>query len=157
MPGLSNESRSFFFKFLHNILPTQDRLNRITRNVNSDVCVCCDDGTPDNAWSHSFTKCAHTAPVMDWLKSTLVTVDPAITVENIIWLQINAISESYEIAALWLIAETMSFAWAQRKTRTDISIPALITNLNTKATFLLNSQHHHNSGSIILELIGPSP
>ena len=30
MPGLSNEVRSFFWKFFHNLLPTQSRLDRIT-------------------------------------------------------------------------------------------------------------------------------
>ena len=157
MPGLSNDSRSFLFKLLHNILPTQERLFRITRTTFSDVCVCCDSGLTDNVWNHSFTACSHTLPAMNWLMSSLSSFDPSTNLDKIIWLQVDTTNETNELAAIWLIAETMSYAWSRRRTRSNISIPSLITDLLTKANHLQNTSHYHNAGAILLDAMKTRP
>ena len=100
MPGLSNHSRTFLFRFLHNILPTQERLVKTTRSVTSAECTCCTTGEIDNIRSHSFISCIHTKPTMIWLCNSLSLVDPLITLNDIIWLQFSAQNESEELAAV---------------------------------------------------------
>ena len=51
--GLSSEDSSFLYKLLHQLLPTQDRINRITRE--SSVCKVCKAAPEDLV--HAFFDC----------------------------------------------------------------------------------------------------
>ena len=153
MSGLSNNLHSFLFRFLLNILTTQERLHRITRTTPSNVCVRCDSGLIDNAWSHTFLACTHTAPFMEWLRSALLQIDQETTIEKIIWLQISVPNEATEVAAVWLIAETMAFAWARRKSRAIICLHSFAAHLDHELSILLRTERHHNAGVILQDLI----
>ena len=51
--GLSSEYSSFLFKLLHQLLPTQDRINGITKDM--EVCKVC-KSDPEDLW-HAFFGC----------------------------------------------------------------------------------------------------
>ena len=89
--------------------------------------------------------------------STLLQIDQSINLEKISWLQVNAANETCELVAIWLIAETMSFAWARRKARADICLRMFLNDLNQKLSFLLRTVHHHNAGVILQDIIAHAP
>ena len=71
MPGLSNDVRSMFWRFFHNLLPTQSRLHHLNRMAPEPTCVNCDTGETDHAWHHTFSVCLAMQPVRDWLVGKL--------------------------------------------------------------------------------------
>ena len=80
-------------------------------------------------------------------------MDPSVTSERIIWLQFDAQSDNDMSAAVWLTAETLAHAWARRRTREQIVLEELKTDLRTKASFLSSSQYHANVGTLLLSIL----
>ena len=56
--GLGSPSITFLWRMLHNILPTKQRLNRVTRTVNSPLCTKCDMNVEDDL-KHALLKCPY--------------------------------------------------------------------------------------------------
>ena len=77
MPGLNNDQRSFLFKLLHNILPSQERQHRTCRNVDSPHCLLCASNAVDSVWHHAFINCSHTSEAITWMTRILSSLDPA--------------------------------------------------------------------------------
>ena len=148
MPGLSNEVRSFYWKFFHNLLPTQSRLHRITRTTATPLCIQCDTGEVDHAWYHTFTTCPVLKPTIDWILEKLNRLQIYFdSVEGALWLQFPlAASDAETLPAVWLVGESLAYAWARRRNREAIDVRALNASLMTNANYLRNSARHANCG-----------
>ena len=48
MRGIMNESRSFFWRLFHSLLPTQKNLHKTSRRIQSPNCILCDANVPDD-------------------------------------------------------------------------------------------------------------
>lgn len=157
MPGLTNDQRSFFFKFFHNLLPSQERQMRTCRNVDSPNCLLCNADAVDSVWHHAFTSCSHTDEAMTWMVQFLSSLDPATTNQRAIWLQFDTLNPASELAAVWLTASTLSYSWSRRKKKEPIILEALKSSIRTEASFLSASRHHSNTGVLLLELLDNKP
>ena len=80
--------------------------------------------------------------VLTWLVGKLTRIDPTISSEKLIWLQIDTESQHEELAAMWLIAETLAFTFAKRKNREDIVIEAMESSLKVRLSFMENSLNY---------------
>ena len=49
LKGLSNESRSFLFLLLNDLLLLKERQYKVTRNTPSRICTLCDSGEVDSS------------------------------------------------------------------------------------------------------------
>ena len=86
VPGLTPEMRSFLWKMLHCILPTQDRLHRMNMpNAPSPLCVQCTAGELDGI-EHALLRCNKIKPGADFLLETLKSEIPDLTFERIKYL-----------------------------------------------------------------------
>ena len=157
MPGLSNEVRSFLWKYCHNLLPTQSRLSRITRTVENPACIHCDTGEEDHAWYHTFASCSASKPIIDWLLETLNSIPIQFdSIEEVLWLQFSPLIYDIDLlTAIWLVGETLAYTWARRKNRENINIPAHTAILRIKASHMAISEKHHQCGKDIYRLLGP--
>ena len=155
MPGLSNEVRSIFWKFFHYLLPTQSRLNRITRTVNDPCCIHCDSGEPDHAWYHTFKSCSASKPLMDWLlvRINLIPIQ-CDSIDEALWLQFTpAICEIDLLSAVWLVGETLAYTWARRQNRENMDTQTLTAMLKIKASQMSKSTKHSQCGKNVCTIL----
>ena len=90
VPGLTPEMRSFLWKMLHCILPTQDRLHRMNMpNASSPLCVQCTAGQVDDI-EHALLRCSKIKPGADFLLETLKLEIPDFTLERIKYLDFRS-------------------------------------------------------------------
>ena len=88
LPGLTNECRSTLWLYFHNLLPTQSRLHRILRTVDSPSCLQCDSGEPDLTWTHTFLTCSYSIHIFHWMLERINDVFPIdFDLEMALWLQ----------------------------------------------------------------------
>ena len=144
-----------FWKFFHNLLPTQSRLHRITRSTPNPSCNKCDTGAIDHAWYHTFLSCPLSKTIMDWLVETLTLIPlPDASIATAIWRQFSLLTpENDLIAAVWLVGEAMTYSWARRKNREAASIPSLIAILRVKAFHMSISEQHSHTGKLLCHLL----
>ena len=109
--GLSSEDSSFLFKLLHQLLPTQDRINRITRE--SSVCKVCKAAPEDLV--HAFFDCLPCKDASALLLSYVSLLVPGATPIDILTLNLaGSVEESVYLASLVLIATGLSYMWKSR-------------------------------------------
>ena len=111
VPGLTPEMRSFLWKMLHCILPTQERLHRMNMpNAPSPQCVQCTAGKLDDV-EHALLRCNKIKSGADFLLETLRSEIPDITFERIKYLDFR--TEDL-LVPTYLTAATLSQLWNSR-------------------------------------------
>ena len=111
VPGLTPEMRSFLWKMLHCILPTQERLHRMNMpNASSPQCVQCTAGKLDDV-EHALLRCNKIKSGADFLLETLRSEIPDITFERIKYLDFR--TEDL-LVPTYLTAATLSQLWNSR-------------------------------------------
>ena len=150
-----NEARSTFWRFFHDLLPTQSRLHRITRTTPTATCINCDTGAEDHTWYHTFLTCPASKTIMDWLVTLLQRIPiPDACIEMAIWLQFPPpIPDNDLLAAVWLVGETMTYSWARRRNREASSIPSLTAILQIKALHMSMTKKHCHTGKQLCDLL----
>ena len=98
---------------LHNLLPTQVRLNRMNLpNAPTPNCTQC--GAPDNL-VHALITCPQNRDVSDWLVKTLKVHCPSLSPNQMVLLDIGDHQEDLELAIVWLVAKVLGEIWKLRK------------------------------------------
>ena len=112
--GLGSEHISFLFKLLHQILPTNERLNR-TRNEASPLCKApgC-TGTAVDDLGHSLVECPANQGVGTKLMNILRTHHPNLSTEAALRLEL-IVDEESELPLVWLTAATLLSLWDQKQ------------------------------------------
>ena len=111
---------------VHHLLPTQDRLHRILRNVSSPACTLCE--SQDNcSLSHALFSCSYNGGVGSWLLRVLGHYVPAILPQQVTLLDINVDEELY-LPVVWLVAKTLSIIFSCRMDKKPCTL------FNTRAT-----------------------
>merc|ERR1712105_421216 len=154
-PGLTNESRTTFWLFFHNLLPTQARPHRIIRSADSPACSHCNTGEIDHAWYHSLSSCAHTSHVIGWMiqKINTLPIQP-VDINTALWLQFPPpITENDLLCAVWMVGETVTYSWAKRKNREDIIVESLQAILLSKALHLSKTQKYSLAGRQLCDIL----
>ena len=147
IPGLTPEMRSFLWKMLHCILPTQDRLHRMNMpNAPSPLCVQCTAGELDDI-EHALLRCNKIKPVADLLLKTLKSEIPDLTLDRIKYLDFR--SEDL-LVPTYLTAATLSQLWISRFSTRNFSWQSVLANIEQsiltlrKSRFKLAATKIHN-------------
>lgn len=151
---ISSISRGVIWKILHAILPTQERLNRITRTVMSPAYIQCPTGETDNILVHCFINCDQSREAMDWLITLIRTMAPGLTKNDMIRLKVNPSDLTQIEPCIWLVCESLEYVWSRRKSRERVSIPELKAILKNRAAKLSSSKKYNAMGSMLLTIIG---
>ena len=155
LPGLTNESRTTLWLFFHNLLPSQSRLHRILRAVEDPCCLHCDMGEEDHTWFHTFSSCTHAIHVIDWMTATLNTLAiQRVDKHTALWLQFPPpITETDLLCAVWLVGESLTYVWARRKNREELSLNSLKLILKTKAVHMSKTDKYSNAGRQLIDIL----
>ena len=137
LPGLTPEMRSFQWKMLHCILPTQDRLHRMNMpNASSPLCVQCTAGELDDI-EHALLRCNKIKPVADLLLKTLKSEIPDLTLDRIKYLDFR--SEDL-LVPTYLTAATLSQLWISRFSTRNFSWQSVRANIEQSILTLRKSR-----------------
>ena len=137
IPGLTPEMRSFLWKMLHCILPTQDRLHRMNMpNASSPLCVQCTAGELDDI-EHALLRCSKVKPGADFLLKTLKLEIPDLTLERIKYLDFR--TEDL-LVPTYLTAATLSQLWISRTCTRNFSWQSVHSNVEQSILTLMKTR-----------------
>ena len=147
--GLSSEQTTFLFKLLHQLLPTQDRINRITNEPG--LCKICHAAPED--LHHALFTCTSSRPASDLLISYVHTVIPGLSPQKLLRLDFGAVlEESDKLATLCLISTSLKYIWqarADKKTVTQYKMRAEVEAVIS----ILRKTRYSASADRLLEII----
>ena len=146
---ISNESRFFLFRLLHNLHPTKARLHRLNpRATPLPFCLFCEDQEKEESLSHIFSsECSQSAQAMEWVKSVLTKFDPNITFEKIISLQLDPTNAACLLECVFFIAETLSIVWEKRQGNKKAELEAVKAVICARAETLKKSARFGPNGT----------
>ena len=110
MPALGNASKSFAWKLAHDLLPTEVRLNAISKTPSS-MCKFTCPGDPIGNLEHCLIECIMTRDVGSWLLNVYKTFNPISTSISILRLDIDINSND---DLLFVAVKALQFCWAKR-------------------------------------------
>ena len=129
--------RSFLWKMLHCILPTQDRLHRMKMpNASSPLCVQCTAGKLDDI-EHALLRCSKIKPGAEFLLKTLKSEIPDLTLERIKYLDFR--TEDL-LVPTYLTAATLSQLWISRICSRSFSWQSVRSNVEQSIMTLRKSR-----------------
>ena len=115
MDGLCSSHKTFLWKMLHNVLPTQERLNKMgMRNAPSPLCTNCSSNQLDSP-SHALISCPLNKQVSDWLLKVLQPHVPNILPTELVLLELGSVDDAFKLPVVWMIAEVLGQIWLCRK------------------------------------------
>ena len=112
LKGLNSSQTSFLWRLLHRLLPTLDRVNRITPNT-SPICKLCPDQTVEDL-SHALLSCSYNGVVSTALMNTLSILQPNISKSEILTLHFD-VDKQMELPVVWLTCNVLHKIWDSRK------------------------------------------
>ena len=109
--GLSSEQSSFIFKLLHHLLPTQDRINRITNDPG--MCKLCQAATEDI--HHALFSCPSNQNAAALLLSFVQVVVPDITSQAMLRLDFRQeLNDIDSLAIVSILSTGLRHIWQAR-------------------------------------------
>ena len=109
--GLNSQQSSFLFKLLHQLLPTQDRIGRITREARA--CKKCHHETDDLL--HALLLCPDSRATADKLLGYVQVVVPDISPDRLLLLDFGTeLGEADILPVLSIVSTGLSYIWQAR-------------------------------------------
>ena len=112
MRGLGPEHTSFLWKLLHLLLPIKERLHRLSP-ATSPTCSLCSNSSYEDM-DHAFLTCDHNQGAGDALVQVLSHHLPSISMEKILILEFEELSEDDEFPVVWFTAAFLLAIWERR-------------------------------------------
>ena len=113
--GLCSVQKTFLWKMLHNILPTQERLFRLgMRNAPSSHCTSCTQPHQDSP-SHTLISCTNNQQVADWLLQILQPHVHNVSPDSLVLLDIGQVQDDLQLPVVWILAEVLGHIWSCRR------------------------------------------
>ena len=148
-----NDSRTFFWRMYHSLLPTQKNLNKTCCRVLSPNCVLCDSNLPDDIGNHCFTACSQSLPAMNWLLSIIESMDPTVNLTKLVTLQIEPTNPTHLLECVWIVGVTLEYIWAKRKAKQQINLNDMVSKIRAKChMFTKSSLYSENAKNLEAKL-----
>ena len=151
--GLDSELTAFTFKLLHCLLPTQDRVSRLTRNQhpNPGLCQHCQAEIED--LSHAFFSCPTSCVAGLALLGYLQVVIPDLSAEAALSLEFGQGLEQHEqLAAVCLLATGLKYLWSTRVEKKSVILFKMRADIESKISVLRRTRHRE-AGELMFEMI----
>ena len=152
--GLGSDLSSFLFRLLHQLLPTQERVQRIMGNRGQEpagLCLLCRQERED--LQHAFFFCQESAGVGLALLGYVQHVVSTITPEECLRLEIgDDLGEEDQLAVVCLLASGLKYIWETRAEKKDLSLHKMRDEIEARV-FILRKTIYLVSGDKIIEMI----
>ena len=140
LKGLNPTEKTFLWRMLHNILPTQARLFHLRiRNTPTPNCLLCDRAEPADL-THSLLTCPVNAEVYRWLMRVLHHHIPHLQPEQVVLLDVGPLDETLCLPIVWLIGNTLSLIWDDRREKKHPRLHKTRSTLEAKINILRKSR-----------------
>ena len=151
--GLDSELTSFIFKLLHCLLPTQDRVSRITRNQNQNIGLCqlCHAEVEDP--QHAFFSCPYSSTAGLALLGYLQLLVPDLSPGAALHLEFGqGLDEQEQLAEVCLLATGLKYILSMRIEKKLVVLYKMRTEIEAKIS-VLRSTMHSEAGDVMAEII----
>ena len=151
LQGLDTTMKTFLWKLLHQLLPTQQRLNKIlSSKVTSPNCQLCQMGKIEDL-HHCFFQCHFNQNVHQLLLQFLSLLMPGISTSQVLVLGFEAEPDD-ELPVVWFVGHFLKMVWQARADKKSIQQYQIRAELEARAT-ILRKTRHLNSAIRIGEMI----
>ena len=140
--AISNSSKSFAWKLVHDLLPTEKRLSVTSRNTTGSCRFGC-VGNPYGDIEHCLFWCQMTNEVGQWLLGIHRQNDPNSKVSSILKMDLcrNA-------ALTVLTIKTLEYCWWRRTANKMALLSECLSNISADLEILDMTKHSHTSSEI---------
>lgn len=149
LKGITNDQKSFIWRFIHDLLPTQERKATIHRYMSSK-CTKCTSDSVDNILLHTYTVCEYSIEVIKWLMCILSYLDVGEDISEVITLRFSILNQRHELPCVWLIAETLQTAWTRRIADQSASLSIVIPIIKAHIIKLNKSEKMRPTATTLL-------
>ena len=138
-PGLSSDQSSFLWRMIHDLLPTRERLYRLSMpDITSPICDLCSMAAEDNT-QHALLQCPFNT-ASSFLLRAIQNVLPHAQPNHLLHLQLH-VEQDLRLTITFLISSTLSQIWQARKLKKSISLTSIRANLEAGVQILRKSRH----------------
>lgn len=148
--GLNSDQLTFLWQMMHDLLPTQSRLHRISpHTATSPACIMCEEGA-EGSLSHELVSCDYVAEVGEWLINCLrVNLGlPQLTAVQLVTLDLPEMIDSSSLPAVWLVSHTLAIVWRHRAEKKLVRLNKKRAELEAQVT-LLRETKYSNAAEIL--------
>ena len=153
LPGLTSSKSSFLWKMLHDILPTRERMHRMSLpGVPSAICTLCSDNKEDNS-EHALLTCSYTKVGADNLLLALQQEIPDMTLERIKFLDFRS-DDLYPVT--FLTATVLEQLWISRTEKKRCTWPSIRAQVESEI-LLLRKGRLAQAGDRVQHMLDATP
>ena len=145
--AVSNSSKSFAWKLVHDLLPTEKRLSVTSRNI-SDSCRFGCIGNPCGDIEHCLFWCQMTYEVGQWLLGIHKLNDPNSSTSGILRMDLQG-----NMVLTFVTIKTLEYCWCRRSANKKAVLAECISSISADLVILDMTKHSHIS-SEIRQLLG---
>ena len=146
--GLGSEVTSFFWKLLHLLLPTEERLSRMLPN-SSQNCKLCPLPVPGDL-HHAMFDCVTSREAGAWILSLARKCDPSASSTKLLRLEFTC-EEDAEMPLTWLLGQALLHIWNIRSSGKNVDLIVTRSTLESKIN-LLRETRFENEHIMIREI-----
>ena len=130
--GIDGEAAIIMFKALHNLLPTRDRVDRLSKRQGplKGICIHC-PGVKDDLY-HALTQCRRSKPGADLMLQIIRNIHQNAIMFEVIFLQCDT-GGLWDLPISWITFNCVHMIWNKRQSGGMSSVRMLAAAfLNTK-------------------------
>ena len=138
-PGLPSDQTTFLWQMLHDILPTRERLFRLSMpDISSPTCDLCTMEAEDNI-QHALLQCSFNS-ANSLILRTIQTILPNAQPSQVVLLQLP-VEEDLRLPITFLISSCLSQVWQSRKLKKPSPLTSIRANLEAGVQILQKNRH----------------
>ena len=149
LPGLGSEHITFLWRLVHNILPTKERVNRLTP-ATPPLCKLCPTQCVETR-RHAFFECAFNQEAGQALLRSLLLVDSQVTPDRVLRLELS-LEDQYQHPTIWYLAAVLLSIWKCRLQGRSARLYTTRAEVESKVA-LLRETRYQSSADIISEML----
>ena len=142
LKGLGPDHTSFLWKLVHQLLPIKERLHRLS-STTSSLCTLCNENKSEDL-THAFYTCNFNQGAGQELSRVLKQHLPNITMENIMQLVFEDLSEEMEFPVVWFSAAFLLAIWERRTSNKRIRTYEIRAEIEGKISLLRETRYYEN-------------
>ena len=151
--GLESCDYTFLWRMVHNILPTQERLHRLLRNIDSPVCTLC-QSQEVSTLPHALFTCLYNREVGQWLLDILRRHLPTVVPQQVVLLDLH-LGDHVRLPIIWLIAKTLGDIFSCRLEKKACTLFNTRTTLEASIMLLRKTRHSKAADTLSILIRDP--